>query len=140
MTKFKVGDKVRVVMKVPGDSPNSIGQIGRVIKIFDNGLWPIVVKMLDPSGRCLNVYYKHENLTLVNKDQVKSDGWETSYYDIPDTVKDIDDLIVHFGLNWHMANILKAAVRYGKKEGVTKQYDLNKIKFMVTREEKHNDV
>ena len=70
-------------------------------------------------------------------EQVKSDGWATSYYDIPDHVKDLDDLIAHFGLNWHMANVLKACCRYGKKEGVTKQYDLNKIKFMVEREEKH---
>jgi hypothetical protein len=65
---------------------------------------------------------------------IKSDGWATSYYDIPDTVKDVDDLIVHFKLNWHMANILKACIRYGRKSGVTKEYDLNKMKFMIDRE------
>lgn len=70
-------------------------------------------------------------------DSIKSDGWETSYYDIPDKVKDVDDLIVHFGLNWHIANILKACLRYGKKEGVTKGYDLNKIDFMLHRERKN---
>jgi len=69
--------------------------------------------------------------------KVKSDGWETTYYDIPEGVKDVDDLIVHFGLNWHMGNIVKACLRYGKKEGVTKEYDLNKIDFMLQRERKH---
>jgi hypothetical protein len=65
---------------------------------------------------------------------IKSDGWETSYYDIPFSVKDVDDLIIHFELNWHMANIVKACLRYGKKDGVSKEYDLNKIDFMSKRE------
>jgi hypothetical protein len=69
--------------------------------------------------------------------KVKSTGWETSYYDIPAEVKDVDDLIVHFNLNWHMANILKAAIRYGRKDGTSKEYDLNKIDFMSKRERKH---
>jgi hypothetical protein len=55
---------------------------------------------------------------------IKSDGWETSYYDIPAAVKDVDD----------MANILKACLRYGNKEGTSKEYDLNKIDFMSKRE------
>jgi len=70
-------------------------------------------------------------------DKVKSDGWETAYYDVPASIKDVDDLIMHFQLNWHMANILKACLRYGKKEGVTKEYDLNKIDFMSKREREH---
>ncbi|MHA2351232.1 MAG: hypothetical protein ACXADL_16565 [Candidatus Thorarchaeota archaeon] len=65
---------------------------------------------------------------------IKSDGWETSYYDIPAAVKDVDDIIIHFKLNWHMANILKACLRYGNKEGTSKEYDLNKIDFMSKRE------
>lgn len=68
---------------------------------------------------------------------IKSDGWATDYYNIPDHVKDVDDMIMHFGLNWHMANILKACIRYGKKDGITKEYDLNKIDFMSARERKH---
>lgn len=69
-----------------------------------------------------------------NLKKIKSTGWATSYYDIPDHVKDVDDLITHFKLNWHMANIVKAAIRYGRKEGVSKEYDLNKIEFMAKRE------
>jgi hypothetical protein len=111
--------------------------------LFSNGCRYGIVRFFAGKAAYIHnvghVEMKHLKWTQEMKTEaVKSDGWETSYYDIPDTVKDIDDLIVYFGLNWHMANILKAAVRYGKKEGVTKQYDLNKIKFMVEREEKHN--
>lgn len=69
--------------------------------------------------------------------QVKSDGWATSYYDIPNHVRDIDDLIVHFCLPWRLANILKACVRYGKKAGTSKLYDINKILFFAEREKEH---
>jgi hypothetical protein len=36
-----------------------------------------------------------------------------------------------------MANILKAAIRYGRKDGTSKEYDLNKIDFMSKRERKY---
>lgn len=81
------------------------------------------------------VYPKQE--TDEQDKKIKSDGWATSYYDIPASVKDVDDLIMHFNLNWHMANIVKAAIRYGRKEGISKGYDLNKILFMAEREKEY---
>lgn len=76
-------------------------------------------------------------LKFRHQERIKSDGWATSYYDIPNNVRDVDDLIVHFNLPWRIANILKACVRYGRKDGTTKLYDLNKILFFAEREKEH---
>lgn len=76
-------------------------------------------------------------LKFRQEERVTSDGWSTSYYDIPNHVRDVDDLIVYFNLPWRLANILKACVRYGRKDGTSKLYDLNKIRFFVEREIEH---
>ena len=66
--------------------------------------------------------------------KVKSDGWKTNYYQLPENAKELQDLIEHKNMNFAMANIFKACYRYGEKDGITPLYDLNKIKFYVERE------
>jgi hypothetical protein len=65
---------------------------------------------------------------------VKSDGWSTSYYEIPEGTKELQDLIEHKNMNFAVGNIFKAAYRLGDKEGTTREYDLNKIIFFAERE------
>lgn len=68
------------------------------------------------------------------------DGWSSPVYNIPKDAKDVDDLITMLHINWHMANILKATIRYGKKAMPgksfveAKRYDLKKIIWMAQRE------
>jgi hypothetical protein len=68
------------------------------------------------------------------------DGWSSCTYNIPEGAVDVDDLITMLQINWHMANILKATWRYGKKcmPGKSfieaKRYDLRKIIWMAQRE------
>lgn len=63
-----------------------------------------------------------------------STGWSTSYYDIPQDAKQIQDLIELRGMNFARGNIFKAAYRLGAKEGVNEVYDLNKIIWFAERE------
>lgn len=71
---------------------------------------------------------------------IEHSGWSNVTYDIPAGCRDVDDLILTLQMNWHLANILKAAWRYGKKcmpgKSLTeaKRYDLEKIIWMARRE------
>lgn len=60
----------------------------------------------------------------------------SSYYDIEinGVTVSCNDVIDALGLNFNMGNILKAAWRLGKKPGVSKEYDLDKIVYFAQRE------
>ena len=65
---------------------------------------------------------------------VKSDGWSTSYYELPPGAAELQDLIEYREMNFSVGNIFKACYRLGRKDGATTLYDLNKIKWYVERE------
>ena len=65
---------------------------------------------------------------------IKSNGWETGYYQLPKGATELQDLIEHKNMNFAIANIFKAAYRLGDKEGTSVEYDLNKIIFFAQRE------
>ncbi len=56
------------------------------------------------------------------------------YYDFHEGVKCVQDLIETNDMSWNQANILKATVRWGCKDGASKKYDLEKIIWFATRE------
>lgn len=66
--------------------------------------------------------------------KIKSDGGSSKYYFVPKWVRDINDLIHHKKMNFNVANIFKACYRYGEKDGIDREYDLNKIIFFAQRE------
>lgn len=61
-------------------------------------------------------------------------GSTPNQYALPEGAKEIQDLIEYREMNFSVGNIFKAVYRLGKKEGVTKEYDLNKIIFFAKRE------
>ena len=61
-------------------------------------------------------------------------GWSSTYYEIPEGAQELGDLIEHKKMNFNVGNIFKAAYRLGDKEGTSRLYDLNKIKWFVERE------
>lgn len=65
-----------------------------------------------------------------------SDGWSTSYYELPKDATELQDLIEYKNMNFAVANIFKAAYRLGMKEGTDELYDLNKIIWFAEREKK----
>ena len=67
-------------------------------------------------------------------DKITSTGGSTSYYELPENAKELQDLIEHKEMNYAMANIFKAAYRIGNKEGNDDAYDLNKILWFAERE------
>tara|TARA_R100000781_G_scaffold12188_1_gene10886 strand:- start:248 stop:517 length:270 start_codon:yes stop_codon:yes gene_type:complete len=66
--------------------------------------------------------------------KVKSSGGDSSYYDIPASIRNIQDLVELRNMNFAVGNIFKACFRLGMKEGNTLEYDLNKIVWYAQRE------
>lgn len=73
------------------------------------------------------------------KDKIKSDGGPSAYYDFPAGAITLNDLIEHksdtqwLGDSFHLSNIVKAAWRWGDKEGTTKEYDARKFIYSGCR-------
>ena len=65
---------------------------------------------------------------------VKSDGWSTSYYELPPGAAELQDLIEYRDMSFAIGNIFKAAYRLGRKDGASALYDLNKIRWYAERE------
>lgn len=65
--------------------------------------------------------------------KVKSDGGSTSYYELPEDAKELNDLIEHKEMNFALGNIFKACYRLGEKEGNDLLYDLNKMVYFANR-------
>lgn len=60
-------------------------------------------------------------------------GGPSDYYDLPDYAETLNDLIEYKEMSFAQGNIFKAAYRLGNKEGVKKEYDLNKIIYFAER-------
>lgn len=71
--------------------------------------------------------------------KIKSDGGPSAYYDFPSGAITLNDLIEHksdkqwLGDSFHLSNIVKAAWRWGDKEGTTKEYDARKFIYSGCR-------
>lgn len=63
--------------------------------------------------------------------KIKSDGYATDYYDLPEGAKTLNDLIEYREMPFAIGNIFKACFRMGQKEGVDELYDLNKIIYFA---------
>ena len=61
-------------------------------------------------------------------------GSTPSQYALPNGARELQDLIEHRGMNFAVGNIFKACYRLGTKDGVSAEYDLNKIIFFANRE------
>jgi hypothetical protein len=78
-----------------------------------------------------------EQPTQIERNEAKAQkltGWSSNYYQIPESAKEIQDLIEHRDMNFSVGNIFKAAYRLGQKTGTTEEYDLEKIIWFAKRE------
>jgi len=64
---------------------------------------------------------------------IQSDGGSTSYYQLPEGAKELNDLIEHKGMSFALGNIFKAWYRWGNKDVASKLYDVNKIIYFAER-------
>ena len=76
------------------------------------------------------------NYNIEQKDSSINNGGNTSYYDIPEHAKNVQDLIEHFGMNFAQGNILKAAycLTSNRHNGTNYERELNKIIWFCKRE------
>jgi hypothetical protein len=69
----------------------------------------------------------------------KPDGGPASYYDFPPSAITLNDLLEHkgdtqwLGDSFHLSNVVKAAWRWGDKEGTSKAYDSRKLIYSGAR-------
>lgn len=81
----------------------------------------------------------HKDRFDKGKDKIKSDGGPSAYYDFPTNANTLNDLLEHkgekqwLGDSFHLSNIVKAAWRWGDKEGTTKEYDARKFIYSGCR-------
>ena len=72
-----------------------------------------------------------------------SDGSTANYYELPDTPRELQDLISYKNMNGQMAEIFRAVYRYGEVEHSPRLRDAKKIKFYIDAEiarlEKYGD-
>jgi hypothetical protein len=70
---------------------------------------------------------------------VKPDGGPAKYYDLPPKAVTLNDILEvkgdtqWLGDTFHLANIVKAAWRWGDKEGTSKDYDARKFIYSGAR-------
>jgi len=62
-----------------------------------------------------------------------SDGGPTSYYEIPEGARELNDLIEHKNMSFALGNIFKACYRFGEKDAASRMYDINKIIYFANR-------
>ena len=63
-----------------------------------------------------------------------SDGSTASYYELPDGVSELQDLISHRDMNAQMGEIFRATYRYGRVSHSSKKRDIKKILFYAKAE------
>jgi len=72
-----------------------------------------------------------------------SDGSTANYYELPDSPRELQDLISYKNMNGQMAEIFRAVYRYGEVEHSPRLRDAKKIKFYIDAEierlEKYGD-
>ena len=66
--------------------------------------------------------------------EIDNGGSTPSQYALPTDAKELQDLIEHREMNFAVGNIFKACYRLGTKDGVSAEYDLNKIIWFAERE------
>jgi hypothetical protein len=62
-------------------------------------------------------------------------GGSSSYYKLPEGATDLADIIEARNMNFNEGNMFKAVYRLGRKPGTTVQYDIDKIRYFLDREE-----
>lgn len=130
--KFKIGEAVEVIHNTSGHDLE-IGEEYDIDGYWDEGYY--VSGWFVPEGdleRAKTTRQKSYWEDMRGK-TVKSDGGPSSYYDFPEGFNTLNDLIEYKEMSFAQGNILKAAYRLGRKDGITLEYDLKKIKYYADR-------
>lgn len=69
----------------------------------------------------------------VEEGPIKSNGGSSSYYDFLPNEKDLGDVVDRLDMPFSRANLFKACMRLGQKDGTSIDYDLNKMEYFIQR-------
>ena len=137
---FNIGDKVRVTGD-KGRAYHSLeaGTIGTYAEPTSSTKW---LRIVPDDDMYPDQWVHRKDLELVSKAEPasvapltkgSSDGKASEYYDFPEGASTLNDLIEYKNMTFAQGNIFKAAYRLGHKEGITTEYDLNKIIYYAER-------
>lgn len=136
-SKFKVGDKVKIIGYTGGGSEHfhPINSVGVVTSPDGSDCPRVEVDGISQSIRevDLELYVEEEVKEITPSTKGTSDGGPSEYYDFPEECKTLNDLIEYKNMSFAHGNIFKAAYRLGHKDGITLEYDLNKIIYYAER-------
>lgn len=130
MSKFKVGDKVRINTDYytqgvfDGTKVYSITEIMRVGGTFYSCILDASPIIVVPSYALIPV--SDDTETTQSSD---NNGGKTDYYQLPDWVKDADDFAEWRGMDFFQGNILKSVWCFNtnRHSGTNEERELNKI-------------
>jgi hypothetical protein len=120
ITKMAEGDPLRANMYTVRDLRQKLHYV------YEDNLYP--TSPLAP-----------KQYTANQKEHKKPDGGPADYYDIPYKAHTLNDLLEYKGeYHWrgdsfHLANLVKAAWRWGVKQGTTESYDARKFIYSGAR-------
>ncbi len=88
------------------------------------------------TGKCQDMFCHGRDIILVEleKHSKVKGGSTPEQYSFPAESKELQDLIEYRNMIFAVGNIFKACYRLGQKDGVSEEYDLNKIIFFAKRE------
>jgi hypothetical protein len=95
-----------------------------------------MAKMLQQCSVCGELAVVEFGLCCLCAKQVKNiqtGGSTPSQYALPKEAIELQDLIEHRNMDFSTGNIFKATYRLGTKDGVSLEYDLNKIIYFAKR-------
>jgi hypothetical protein len=148
--KLEVGDTVRVIGKKYIGHHLKVGELAKLLRPWTKECWIVVQGDLDNIVHVNDFEFvgrwKEPEVAVVPDEWIdknitdkKPDGGPAEYYDMPANVITLNDVIEWKGeTSWkgdsfHLGNILKAAWRWGIKEGTTKEYDARKFMYSGAR-------
>lgn len=80
------------------------------------------------------VWITTPSIQIVEPPNKKLTGLSSSYYELPEGCKELQDLIEYKNMNFARGNIFKATYRLGDKPGTDQIYDYEKIIWFAQRE------
>jgi predicted 3-demethylubiquinone-9 3-methyltransferase (glyoxalase superfamily) len=148
--KFAIGDRVNIhssqsdhgtIMAINLDDEYNVTWDSCKEPVRDSFLWnPDELELIpdqtpnEKHEAWLRDWYGIDWRTSVTSQASVSNGGPTAYYDLPEDATTLNDLIEAQDMNFAVGNIFKATFRLGKKLGVDREYDLNKIIYFAQRE------
>lgn len=145
--KVEVGSKWVCKEDEPYSTPVVCGEIVEIVKLNGGVIFFKPLRFAEEWYGMLSDWKEYFGLCdaedvhwiPVEGDPKEPDGGPSAYYDFPEGMVTLNDYLEYMGeTSWkgdsfHLANIVKAATRWGRKGGTSREYDARKFIYSGCR-------